>query len=214
MCFACMVHLRDVLCVHFACIEMYIRGNNQDITDFRFDMIFHRRFGGRFCKSNEHLWCHVNKEVVDFHTPTFQRETSVALDMLRIGYHPCILMYMLDELFFVFKKLWAANFDVQCVVAYDILQIASHRCTEQHGSKKKKGNMLGDAYPQVDFRDADGLDCLAWAMYDGIFVPGDKPALFGHYDWDRVVAGTLIHLISWGQADKEHCGPMNIAPLK
>ena len=61
------------------------------------------------------------------------------------------------------------------------------------------------------YDDADGLRCLAWAMYNGVFVPGNKQALSGHYDWDHVVAGTLIHLIFWGQTDKEHCGPMTIA---
>ena len=71
--------------------------------------------------------------------------------------------------------------------------------------------MLGDAYPQVDIQDADGLEHLAWAMYDGLFVSGNKPALSSHYDWDCVVAGTLICLIFWGQTDKEHCGPATIA---
>ena len=70
--------------------------------------------------------------------------------------------------------------------------------------------MLGDAYLWVDLQDADGLECLAWAVYDGVFMTGNKPALSGHYDWDRVVAGTLIHLIFQGQTDKEHCGPVTI----
>ena len=109
--FAHVARLRDALCVHFACIEIYIRGNDQGIAlslltlVFRFDVIFHRHFGGRFCKSNEHLWCHVNEEVANFHILTFQREMGTALDVLHTGCHPCILMYVLDELFFVFKKL-------------------------------------------------------------------------------------------------------------
>ena len=48
---------------------------------------------------------------------------------------------------------------------------------EQRGSEKKKENMLGDKYPWVDFPDADGLKHLAWAVYDGVFMPGNKPAL-------------------------------------
>ena len=88
------MHLRDALSVHFACIEIYIRGNDQCnalsllTLVFRFDVIFHRRFGDSFCKGNEHLWHHANKETVDFQTPTFQRETDTALDMLLTGYHP------------------------------------------------------------------------------------------------------------------------------
>ena len=58
-------------------------------------------------------------------------------------------MYALDELFFVFKKLHADDFDVQSVVAYKILQIASCRCMEWHGSEKKN-NTPGDAYLWVD----------------------------------------------------------------
>ena len=139
----------------FACIEIYIRGNDQCnalsllTLALRFDVIFYRRFSGRFC--NEHLWCHTNEEAVDFHTLIFKREMGAALDMLHTGYCPCILMYSLDELFFVFKKLWVDNFDVQCVVAYEILQIALCQCTEWCRSKKKKGNTLGDAYPWVNF---------------------------------------------------------------
>ena len=120
----------------FACIEIYIRGNDWGNTlslltlVFRFDMIFHRRFGGRFCRGNEHLWHHANEEAADFHTPIFKREMGTALDMLCTGYCPCVLMYRLDELFFVFKKLQVDDFDVQRVVAYEILQIASHQCTE------------------------------------------------------------------------------------
>ena len=129
--FAYAAHLKDVLCVRFACIEIYIRGNDQGNTlslltlAFRFDVIFHRHFGGRFCRGNEHLWCHVNEEMADFHTPTFEREMGMALDVLHTSYHLHILMYMLNELFFVFKKLWANDFDAPYVVAYEILRIVS-----------------------------------------------------------------------------------------
>ena len=97
------------------------------------------------------------------------------------------------------------------MVAYKILQIASRPCTEWHRSEKKKGNMLGDAYPWVDLQDADGLKHLAWAVHDGVFMPSNKLAVSGHYDWDCMVAGTLICLIFQGQTDKDDCGPMTIA---
>ena len=83
-----------------------------------------------------------------------------------------------------------------------------HRVAQKQG---KKGNILGDAHPWVDLRDANSLKHLTWAAYNRVFVPGDKPALSGHYNWDCVVAGTLIHLIFQGQTNKEHCGPMTIA---
>ena len=113
-------------------LKSTLGGNNQSnalsllTLVFRFDMIFHKRLGGRFCKSNEHLWHHVNEEAVDFHTMTFQSETGMALDMLHTSYYPHLLLYMLNELFFIFKKLRAGNFDMQCVVTNEILQIALH----------------------------------------------------------------------------------------
>ena len=45
-------------------------------------------------------------------------------------------------------------------------------------------------------------------------MPNNKPALPGYYDWDCVVAGTLIHLIFQGQTDEEHCGPATTASFK
>ena len=209
--FACTACLGNPLCVHFACARIYTWGNNQGIVlswltlVFRFSTIFKRSFGARFCKTNEHLWCHMNEEMSDFHTPTFKHETGVVIDVLHTSYCLCVFLDMIDELFYIFKKLWADNFDVQCVVMWEILQIVSCHCTEWCGSEKQKENMLGDAYPCVDFRDKHGLECLAWAIYDHVFIPGNKPALSGYHEWDCIIVGTLIHLIYQGQVDEDHC---------
>ena len=193
-----------------------MRGNDEVIVlsmlvlVFRFNMIFHRCFGGRLCRGNEHLWHHVNEEVADFYTATFQRETGMAIDVLCTGYHPHVLMYALDELFFMYKRIQANNLDVLHVVAYEILEIASLHCTKQHSSKKKC-HTLGDAYPKVNLRDINGLKCLAWAIYDGVYMPSDEPALSGYNKWESIVVGTLIHLVFCGQTNKEHCKSMTIA---
>ena len=90
---------------------------------FRFNVIFNRCFGGRFHTCSEHLWCHMNEEVADFITLTFQREMGMAIDVLHTGYHPSILMYMLDEIFFVYKKMQMIDdLDVQHMVAFEILR--------------------------------------------------------------------------------------------
>ena len=64
-----------------------------------------------------------------------------------------------------------------------------------------KENTLGDAYPHVDFQDAADLEHLAWAVYDGIFVPGWAPDLSGYQDWDHIVTVTLIPLIYQGETN-------------
>ena len=65
----------------------------------------------------------------------------------------------------------------------------------------------------MDFQDVNSLKRVAWTVYDGVFMPSNKPALSGYYDWDCVVAGTLTHLIFQGQTDEEHCRPGTVASL-
>ena len=71
----------------------------------------------------------------------------------------------------------------------EILHITQHHCTEQHGGEKVKGHTFGDAYPHVDFWDVTGLEQLAWAIYDSVFIPGRVPDLLGCQDWELHCGG-------------------------
>ena len=73
------------------------------------------------------MWWHVNTEVTNFQMPTYERDTGAPIDVMRTGSHPCMLLYVLNEL----------NMDGQHVVAYKILMVASLYCTEWHGSQKE-----------------------------------------------------------------------------
>ena len=59
----------------------------------------------------------------DFHTLTCKHETAMAIKVLHTGYCLCILLYMLDELFCIFKKLKTDDFNIQCMVTWEILHI-------------------------------------------------------------------------------------------
>ena len=74
---------------------------------------------------------------------------------------------MFDELFSVYKVVGANDADGQRIVAYEILTVVSLCCTEQCGSQKEC-NTLGAAYPRVNLSDVDGLEHLAWAVYNGV----------------------------------------------
>ena len=102
-----------------------------------FDVIFKKHFEGKFSKSNEHLWQHVKAEIADFQTPTYERDTGAPIDVLRTGSHLCMLLYVLDELFYVYKGVGVNNMDGQRIVAYKILTVASLKCMEWHSSQKK-----------------------------------------------------------------------------
>ena len=163
--------------------------------------------------SNEHLWRHVNAEITDFQMLTYEWDMGAPIDVLRTGSHPHMLLYALDKLFYVYKGVGVNDVDGQCIVAYKILTVVLLCCMEQRGSQKKECNTLGAAYPRVNLSDVDGLEHLAWAVYNGVYMPGDPPALTGHHDWERIIAGTTLHLIFHGRTNDEHCKPSTIASL-
>ena len=177
----------------------------------KFDTIFRRHFKGTFCKGSKHLWRHVNEDLADFQMPTHDCKMGMPIDLRRTGMHLHMMLYVLDELFNVFQGVGANDIDGQRIVAYEILTVASLCCMEQHGSPKKPCNTLGDAYPRVVLSDVNGLECLAWAVYNGVFVTGDPPVLTGHHDWSRIIAGTTLHCIFHGKAPSEHCEPCTVA---
>ena len=142
--------------------------------------------------------------------PTHNHETGTPIDLRMNGTHTRMMLYALDELFYMFWGIGANDIDGQCVVAYEILTIALFCCTEWHGSPKKPCNTLGDAYPRVILSDVNSLECLAWAVYNGVFVPGDPPALTGHHDWSCIIAGTTLCLIFHGKTPSKHCEPCTV----
>ena len=129
------------------------------------------------CKDNEHLWRHVNESLADFEMPTYDHEMGMPCNQKRTETCPHMMLYAMDEMFHIFWGMGANNLDGQHVVAYEILALESLYCMEWCGCTKKCCNSLGDAYSLVDFTDVDDLECLTWAVYDGIFIPGDQPIL-------------------------------------
>ena len=73
--------------------------------------------------------------------------------------------------------------------------VASFHCREWHGSQKKECNTLEATHPRVNLSDVNGLEHFAWAVYNGVYVPGDPLALTGYHDWECIIAGTTLHLI-------------------
>ena len=144
--------------------------------------------------------------------PTHERGSGAPIDMLRTGSHPCMLLHVLNILFYMYKGVGGNDMDRQCVVAYEILKVALLNCMEQRGSQKEY-KTLGAAYPRVNLSDMEGLEHLAWAVYDGVNVPGDLPGLTGHHNWDHIFVGTTLCLIYHGRTQEEHCKPSTIASL-
>ena len=77
---------------------------------------------------------------------------------------------------------------------------------EWHSKPKKCHKTCSEAYPRVDLNDVDGLEHLG-AVYDGVFLPGNPPALTGHHDWQQIIVGTTLRLIYQGATVGVHCPP-------
>ena len=78
----------------------------------------------------------------------------------------------------------------------------------------KSVTFLGPLTQGLNLSGVGGLEHLAWAVYDGVYVPGDLLALTGYHDWERIIVGTTLHLIFCGRTNGEDCKPSTIASLK
>ena len=124
---------------------------------------------------------------------------------MRDGYHPKMLLYALDELFYVYvqvKNSWRA--DDKLLLAYEILCISANCCTDRWNRIEKTG--MPDALALLSVEDVRHLKCLAWVVYDSILLVGPWPELSGDRPWCTVLAG-LQRQIYRGRDDAAHCPP-------
>ena len=49
------------------------------------------------------MWWHIDAEIADFQMPTYELNTGAPIDVLRTGSHPHMLLYVLNELFNVYR---------------------------------------------------------------------------------------------------------------
>ena len=140
-------------------------------------------------------------EIANFQMLTYERGMGAPINVLRTGSHLHMLLYTLDELFYMYKGVGGSDMDGQHVDAYKILKVASLHCMEWCSSQKKKCNTLRAAYQRVNLSDVDGLEHLTWAVYNGVYMPSDLPDLTGHHDWEHIIVGTTLHLIYHGRTN-------------
>ena len=111
----------------------------------------------------------------------------------------------------MYRGVGTNNTDGHHIVAYEILTVVSLCCTEWHSSPKKACSTLGDAYPRVNLRDVKGLEHLALAINDGVYMPCNPPVPTGHLDLEHIIVGTILLLIFHGTSSNKHSGPLMVA---
>ena len=130
-------------------------------------------------------------------------------DVLHDGYWPKMLLYTLDELFYIFNQMKRQQgMDEKIIVAYKILCLSTLRCTKRwHGSKRKG---MPDALFLLNVNDTCHLECLAWVVYDGALLVGEWLELPGNCPWCTVLASLYKHIYR-GHKDAAHCPPYMLA---
>ena len=143
--------------------------------------------------------------VPHFKTPTLNKETLWLKDSMRDGYHPKMLLYVLDELFYIYTQIKnSQRVDDKFVLTYEILCISTNQCTDRQNGVKKAS--VPDALALLNMNDVRHLEHLTWAVYDGMLLVGSWPKLLGDRPWCTVLDG-LHQCIYRGCKDVAHCPP-------
>ena len=81
-------------------------------------------------------------------------------------------------------------------------------CSEcRHGTEKRG---MPDALSLINVTDVHHLECVVWAVYDGAFIMGWRPALVGNLPWCTVLASLSKHIYR-GHEEAAHCLPFTLA---
>ena len=78
--------------------------------------------------------------VPPFKTPTLNKGMLWAIDSIRDGYHPKMLLFALDKLFYIYAQVKnSGRVDDKLTLAYEILCISTNCCTNRRNGIEKTG---------------------------------------------------------------------------
>ena len=170
--------------------------------------MFNLRTGRTFSLATEGLWkswalggrdtC-----IPPFKTPSMDVGLLHHEDVMRDGYQPKMLLFALDELFYIYAQIKKQRrADKKIVIAYKILCLSANWCTDRWHGLEKSG--MPNALALLNVDDARHLEYLAWAVYDGTLLVDLQPELPGDPPWCTVLAGLHKHIYR-GRDDAAHC---------
>ena len=143
--------------------------------------------------------------VPPFKTPILHKESLWPKDSMRDGYHPKMLLYVLDELFYIYTQIKnSQRVDDKLMLAYEILCISANWCTDRQNGVEKTG--MPDALALLNVNDIRHLEHLTWVVYDGVLMVGPQSKLPDDRPWCTVLAGLHQHIYR-DYEDMAHCLP-------
>ena len=154
-------------------------------------------------------WKCESDSIASFKSPTIQHSILQNKDVLHEGYRPKMLLYTLNELFYIYDQVKChRGIDEKLVVAYEILSLTVLHCTECRGGSEK--HSMPDALSLLNLNDACHLEPLTWVLYDGALLVGRQSELPEDRQWCTMLAGTFKHIYR-GHDDAAYCPPYTLA---
>ena len=154
-------------------------------------------------------WKYKLEGIASFKMPTMLRDTLQHNNIMQEGYRPKMLLYALDKLFYIYDQVKChRGIDEKILVAYEIISFVALHCTEHRGWLEK--SHVPDTMPLVNLNDAQHLEHLTWAVYDGALHVGNCPELLGECQCCTVLAGIFQHIYK-GHDKTAHCWPYTLA---
>ena len=150
----------------------------------KFEEIFHRRFDIHYTTEEERKWHVVVDHMGTFHAPMLATDHDLPLYHKRHeGSWLKMMLYVREEMFYIFDDLGPNDYYGQLIVAYESLQFASQQCTQCcSGRCLLLSNTRGPAAEWMY------MMCWAWRGLHGLYMMGYH-TLASDLFWEPVRCG-------------------------
>ena len=173
--------------------------------------VFRARFDVHYDASNEScLRWWINESIWDFIVPTFIcGESQQACTVRCEGHRPKVLLWIMEEFFYISHELMDQDRDGRVVLSYELMIEAEHRFMVKWGggvgcrcpspSSSNAPPCSWDTLECVAWSEQDSktLERLVWSVYDGLLSPGPTPKLTGPETYNQVTR-CLAAKVFWG----------------
>ena len=145
-----------------------------------------------------------NMCVPPFKTLTLNTEMLHPEDSMRDGYHPKMLLYVLDELFYIFSQVKSLQLvDKKVIHAYEILCISANRCTDRQNGVKKTS--MPDTLALLNMNDSSAS--RGWSMMAHCWWacgPNFQAIALGAWCWPGYISISTGVVMRWPIACHRH----------
>ena len=141
----------------------------------------------------------INENIWDFIVPTFIRcDLPQACTVRYEGHHPRVLLWIMEEFFYISHDLMEEDLDGRVVLSYKLMMEAEHlfRIKRGGGIRRHHSSSSSGSAPPCSQEmlehvawskpDSKTLERLVWSVYDGLLSPGPTPKLTGPESYNQV----------------------------